>query len=150
MGEVAIPGCTLWFTLTVWESLLRARHLFRPDEIVSALDVLPGMQVLARELPRTDDRRCENPHSIEPGGVTEWRFAYRIRSRLHPVSIARPRGWPWSRPRSPSDQCLGRSSRVFVGGVRFRDSALPFVTVERSPIDSSLYNSPTGAPLARA
>lgn len=45
VGETVIPGCSLWFTLSVWESLLKARHLFRPDEIVSATDVLPGMQV---------------------------------------------------------------------------------------------------------
>lgn len=45
VGETVIPGCSLWFTLSVWESLLKARHLFRPDEIISATDVLPGMQV---------------------------------------------------------------------------------------------------------
>ena len=45
MGETVIPGCSLWFTLSVWQSLLKARHLFRPDEIISATDVLPGMQV---------------------------------------------------------------------------------------------------------
>eukprot|EP00903_Cladosiphon_okamuranus_P007182 g6974.t1 len=44
VGETVIPGCSLWFTLSVWESLLKARHLFRPDEIISATDVLPGMQ----------------------------------------------------------------------------------------------------------
>lgn len=45
VGETAIPGCSIWFTLSLWESLLRSRHLFRPDEIVCATDVLPGMQV---------------------------------------------------------------------------------------------------------
>ncbi|CAM9099649.1 unnamed protein product, partial [Hapterophycus canaliculatus] len=44
VGETVIPGCSLWFTLSVWESLLKARHLFRLDEIISAVDVLPGMQ----------------------------------------------------------------------------------------------------------
>lgn len=45
VGETAIPGCSLWFTLSVWENLMKVRHLFRSDEIVSAIDVLPGMQV---------------------------------------------------------------------------------------------------------
>lgn len=45
VGETVIPGCSLWFTLSTWENLMKARHLFRPDEIVSATDVLPGMQV---------------------------------------------------------------------------------------------------------
>lgn len=42
---MAIPGCSLWFMLSIWEDLLRAQHLFRLDQMVSATDLLPGMQV---------------------------------------------------------------------------------------------------------
>jgi hypothetical protein len=45
VGETAIPGCTLWFTLQTFNKLLDARHLFRENEIVGALDELAGLQV---------------------------------------------------------------------------------------------------------
>ncbi|CAM9349702.1 unnamed protein product, partial [Phaeothamnion confervicola] len=32
VGDTAIPGCSIWFSLQVWDRLLEARHLMQVDE----------------------------------------------------------------------------------------------------------------------
>jgi hypothetical protein len=45
LKNCVVPGCTVSFKLRRFRKLLRAMHLFGENEIVSAIETLPGLQV---------------------------------------------------------------------------------------------------------
>jgi hypothetical protein len=80
-----VPGCTVQYKLRRWRKLLRAMHLFGENEVLSAVDVLPGLDRVSVKLPTGQ----KVVHAPVLGAEVHWR-AGRKGEGVPTVSPARP------------------------------------------------------------
>lgn len=105
LKNCVIPGCTVQFKLRKFRKLLRAMHLFGENEIISAVDTLPGLQVRHHSpenhaLAYTDTSANHNLPLL----------AYRAACRARPSSCRTAASS--SRRQSSAPTCRGRGGRA--------------------------------------